>query len=300
MTMAVWLDADEGIRSVGDALVRGWSFPVVPFLGLTLTLVVYLRGWWAVRRTRAEELPAWRATAFAAGIGSVWMALASPIDALDDTLLSAHMLQHFILMSVAPPLMMLGAPVVPMLRGLPRGVVRGVVGPLMRVRWLQAVARFALHPAVVWLAMNIAYLGWHVPAAFELTLRDERIHQVEHLLFFVTSLAFWWVVLAPWPAKPLWPRWTVIPYILSADILNTVLSAALVFAGKVLYPSYAAAERVTRMTPLEDQAAAGAFMWVVNSTVFLIPAVLMTAHLMMPKTGVRGQRSGVSYPTHAR
>ena len=300
MTMAVWLDADEGIRSVGDALVRGWSFPVVPFLGLTLTLVVYLRGWWAVRRTRAEELPAWRATAFAAGIGSVWMALASPIDALDDTLLSAHMLQHFILMSVAPPLMMLGAPVVPMLRGLPRGVVRGVVGPLMRVRWLQAVARFVLHPAVVWLAMNIAYLGWHVPAMFELTFRDERIHQTEHMLFLVTNLAFWWVVLAPWPAKPRWPRWAMIPYLLSADILNTVLSAALIFSGRVLYPSYAAAERVTRMTALEDQAAAGAFMWVVNSTVFLIPAVVLTVQLLTPKREIRGQRSGVSYPTHAR
>jgi putative membrane protein len=296
MTMAVWLDADEGIHSVGDALVHGWSFPVVPFIGLALTLAIYLRGWWAARKTRAEELPAWRAAVFTAGIGSMWMALASPIDALDDVLLSAHMLQHFILMSVAPPLIMLGAPVVPMLRGLPRVLVRGVVGPLMRVRWLQAVMRFALHPAVVWLAMNIAYLGWHVPAMFELTFTSERIHNFEHLIFFVTNLAFWWVVFAPWPAEPRWPRWAMIPYLLSADILNTVLSAALVFSGRVLYPSYEAAERVTRMTALEDQAAAGAFMWVANSTVFLIPAVVMTAQLLMPKTGIRGQRSGVSYP----
>jgi putative membrane protein len=282
MMMAVWMEADE-VRSVGDALVRGWSFPLLPFFGLALTLVVYLRGWWIARRTREQELPVWRAAAFTAGLGSLWMALASPIEALDDVLLSAHMLQHFMLMSVAPPLIILGAPVVPMLRGLPRGFVRGVVGPLLRVRWLQAVARFLLHPAVVWVAMNIAYLGWHVPGAFEMAVGDERIHQIEHLCFLITSLAFWWVVLAPWPARRRWPRWTVIPYLLTADILNTVLSAALVFAGRVLYPSYAEAARVTRMTALEDQAAAGAFMWVANSIVFLVPAVLMTAKLLEPK-----------------
>jgi cytochrome c oxidase assembly factor CtaG len=282
MTLAVLLDADE-VHSIGDALVNGWSLPLVPFFGLGLTLIVYLRGWWMARQTRADELPVWRAALFTAGILSLWMALASPIEALDDALLSAHMLQHFILMSVAPPLMILGAPVVPMLRGLPQILVRGIVGPLLRVRWLHAAGRFLLHPVLVWLATNIAYLGWHVPAMFELAVGDERIHQLEHLCFFGTCLAFWWVVLAPWPAQRRWPQWTVIPYLLSADILNTVLSAALVFAGKVLYPSYAAAERLTRMTAIQDQAAAGAGMWVVNSTVFLIPAVIMTAHLMQPK-----------------
>jgi putative membrane protein len=286
MMMAVWLDADE-VRSVGDALARGWSFPLLPFFGLALTLVVYLRGWWIAQKARERELPVWRAVAFAAGLGSLWMALASPIEALDDALLSAHMLQHFILMSVAPPLLVLGAPVVPMLRGLPRVFVRGVVGPLLRARWLQAVARFVLHPAMVWVAMNVAYLGWHVPGAFEMAVGDERIHQIEHLCFLVTNLAFWWVVLAPWPARRRWPRWTVIPYLLSADILNTVLSAALVFAGRVLYPSYAEAARVTRMTALEDQAAAGAFMWVANSIVFLVPAVVMTARLLEPKRTAR-------------
>ena len=293
MTIAVLLDADEAVHSIGDALVHGWSFPLLPFSGLALTFIVYLRGWWMLRKRRERELPAWRVAAFTAGIGALWMALASPIDALDDALLSAHMLQHFILMSVAPPLMILGAPVVPMLRGLPRVLVRGLVGPLLRARWIHAVARFVLHPAVVWLAMNAAYLGWHIPAAFETAVRDERIHEIEHLCFFATSLAFWWVVLAPWPAKPRWPRWTVIPYLLSADILNTVLSAALVFAGKVLYPSYAEAERITRMTAMQDQAAAGAGMWVVNSVVFLVPAVVLTAQLLQPKqrSRIRDQRA---------
>lgn len=289
-----FFDADDAVHSISDALVNGWSFPLVPFVGLALALIVYLRGWLKIRKTRARELPNWRAACFVAGAASMWMALASPIDALDDTLLTAHMLQHFILMSVAPPLMILGSPVVPMLRGLPRFFVRGVIGRLLRQRWFHAIARFVTHPMLIWLAMNVAYLGWHIPAMFELTFTSERIHDFEHLCFFVTSLAYWWVVLAPWPVRPRWPRWTVIPYLLSSDILNTVLSASLVFAGKVLYPSYAAAERVTSMTPLQDQAAAGAGMWVVNSTVFLIPAAVLTMQLLAPKreryARVPGQR----------
>lgn len=142
-----------------------------------------------------------------------------------------------------------------------------------------------------WMAMNVAYLGWHVPAMFELTFRNETIHDFEHVCFFATSVGFWWIVILPWPARARWPRWTVIPYLLSADVVNTVLSAALVFAGKVLYPSYAAAERVTTLTPLKDQAAAGAEMWVLNSMVFLAPAALLTYQLLSPRMAA-GERPG--------
>jgi putative membrane protein len=260
-----------------------WSFPLLPFLALTATLAVYLAGWRAAHRTRPRQLPLWRAASFAAGIVSLWIAIASPIDALDDYLLTAHMIQHFILMSIAPPLIVLGAPSVPLLRGIPRAL-RPPLRPLFRARWLHGVARFFLHPVSAWLLMNIAYLGWHVPAAFELTFRSEAIHQLEHACFFLTSLAFWWVVLAPWPARRAWPRWAVIPYLLSADVLNTILSATLAFSGRVLYPSYLHAERVSFLTPLNDQVAAGAEMWVLNSVVFLAPAVVLTFRMFAPRS----------------
>src|SRR5579863_6917207 len=253
-----------------------WSFPLLPLTVLTATLLIYLRGWRAAARTRPHQLPPWRAASFVAGIMSLWIAIASPIAALDDYLLAAHMVQHFILMSIAPPLIVLGAPAVPLLRGLPRFLIRFPAGPLLRARWFRATLRFAMHPATAWLAMNIAYLGWHVPALFELTFRSEHIHNFEHVCFFLTSTAFWWVVIAPWPTRPRWQRWTIIPYLLSADILNTVLSATLAFSGKVLYPSYAAALRISRLTTLQDQVAAGAEMWVLNSLIFLVPAVVIT------------------------
>ena len=260
-----------------------WSFPILPFVVLVAASILYLRGWQAARRTRPQELPPWRAASFIAGIVSLWIAIASPIDALDDYLLVAHMIQHFILMSIGPPLIVLGAPAVPLLRGLPKAL-RPSLRPLFRLRWLHRLVRFFLHPVCAWLLMNIAYLGWHVPFAFELTFRSEMIHQFEHACFFTTSVVFWWVVLAPWPARRVWPRWAMIPYLLSADILNTILSATLAFSGRVLYPSYLEAERVTRLTPLQDQIAAGSEMWVLNSVVFLVPAIALTFSLLAPKS----------------
>jgi putative membrane protein len=274
------IDSDP---SPANILLRAWSLPPLPFITLSIALLIYLRGWRAAHRTRPHELPAWRAAAFVSGIASLWIALASPIDALDDYLLAAHMIQHFILMSIAPPLIVLGVPTVPLLRGLPRGL-RFMLRPLFRARWLRHIARFFLHPIVAWLLMNIAYLGWHVPAAFELTFRSESIHQFEHACFFVTSAAFWWVVISPWPTRRVWPHWTVLPYLLVADILNTVLSATLVFSGRVLYSSYLHAERISSLTPLQDQIAAGAEMWVLNSLVFLVPAVVLTLRMLSPKS----------------
>ena len=273
---------EENAALPPDAILRAWSLPLVPLVSLLIGLWLYLRGWRATRTTRGRELPLWRAASFGCGVVALWVALASPIDALDDYLLTAHMIQHFILMSIAPPLLVLGAPLVPLLRGLPHSLV-SALKPLFQARWLRALTRLITHPVFAWIAMNVAYLGWHVPAIFELTFRSERIHDFEHICFFATSILFWWVVLAPWPARARWPRWAMIPYLLSADVLNTVLSAALAFAGRVLYPSYAAAPHICFLTPLQDQVAAGAEMWVLNSTVMLIPAVVIAMKELSPR-----------------
>jgi cytochrome c oxidase assembly factor CtaG len=283
MMYLMWIDDGAiGVLVLGD-LLRAWSLPMVPLASLSVALVLYLRGWMAARVTRERELPAWRVVCFVAGLVMLWIAVASPIDALDDYLLVAHMMQHFILMSIAPPLIVLGAPVVPLVRGIPRVVIRRLLRPVFRAGWLRAVLHTVTHPVFAWIAVNVVYLGWHVPAAFELTFRGEWIHDLEHACFFATSLAFWWVVLAPWPARARWPRWAMLPYLLSADILNTVLSATLAFSGRVLYRSYAEAPRICFLTPLKDQVAAGAEMWVLNSLVFLVPAVAIAANELSPR-----------------
>ncbi len=268
---------------VGDAVVRSWA--LLPWISATLIAagVVYLRGFRLLMVTRPEQFPGWRAAAFAGGLLSLWLALASPLDAMGGFLLSAHMVQHFILMSVAPPLLLLGYPVVPLLRGLPRPLVRDGLGPYFSMGWLHGVQRFLTHPAFGWLAMNIAYIGWHVPAAYELTLRSQSWHEVEHACFFLTSLAFWWNVVQPWPSKPRFSRWTVLLYLVAADLVNTGLSASLAFSGKLFYPTYGSVPRISGLSPMNDQIAAGAFMWVIGSVVFLVPAIGITVILLAPR-----------------
>ena len=101
---------------------------------------------------------------------SLWIAVASPIDALDDYLLAAHMIQHFILMSVAPPLIVLGAPMVPLLRGLPRWILRGPLRWLFASPGVQRLMHTLSHPAIIWVAMNVAYLGCTLPPPSSLPL----------------------------------------------------------------------------------------------------------------------------------
>ena len=84
----------------------------------------------------------------------------------------------------------------------------------------------------------------------------------------------------PWPSRLRWPRWTMIPYLLFADIQNTALSAFLIFSERVLYPTYATVPRLWGISVLDDQAAAGAIMWVPGSVIFLVPVALLSIRLL--------------------
>jgi cytochrome c oxidase assembly factor CtaG len=118
------------------------------------------------------------------------------------------------------------------------------------------------HPVVGGIAFIAASLLWHLPPMYELALRSRSWHEVEHACFLGTALLFWWPVVQPWPGRAHWPRWTMIPYLLIADLQNTALAAFLTFYDRPLYPTYAAAPRLWDISVLNDQAAAGAIMWV--------------------------------------
>jgi putative membrane protein len=265
-----------------DDLVTRWDIPWAVTCALIVTGLIYIRGWNRIRRTRRAQFPRWRLVAFLGGILALFVAVASPLDTFADSLLFMHMAQHFVLMSVAPPLIVLGAPVVPMLRGLPRSIIR-LLRPLFAHGVLHSIGRFLTLPRVAWLAMNIAYVGWHVPHAYELALSSENIHNCEHACFFFTSLVFWWPVIAPWPFRQSYSRWLLLPYLVLADLVNTGLSAFLCFSGRLIYPSYGAVPRPFGLSALNDQVAAGAFMWVMGSTVFLVPAMGIVLLLLSPR-----------------
>ena len=278
-------------------LITDWDIPPAVTGALVAVAFIYVRGWLALRRTRPNQIPQWRIFSFLAGLFAIFVAVSSPLDTYSETLLSLHMAQHFVLMSVAPPLIVLGSPLVPMLRGLPRPIVRRIGGPIFRSSLAHSLQDLFSRLPFAWLAMNLTYVGWHIPKAYEFALSSESWHNFEHFCFFATSLIFWWPIVQPWPAHRQLNSWMLIPYLLTSDFVNTGLSAFLCFSGRLLYPSYGIVKRPFGIDALKDQIAAGAFMWVFGSLVFLIPAIYLTtrflanSRLVNEKTGLERARA---------
>jgi cytochrome c oxidase assembly factor CtaG/ferredoxin len=279
------------MSSVSQAILSSWSIDPKIALSLAAALFLYCRGWFILHRTLPGQFSVWRLMAFTAGLATLWLAISSPLDAFSGLLLSAHMVQHLLLMSVAPPLILLGAPLLPLLRGLPRTFARDGVGPFLKWPALRRAANAVTRPPICWLLMALTLFAWHVPAAFDLALRSPGWHKVEHACFLGASLLFWWPVVRPFPSRPHWPVWSVPFYLLAADLLNTALSAILTFSEHVLYPTYSAVPRLFGTTALSDQSTAGVIMWVPGSLVFLVPAAfiaiqqLSASHLLIrPET----------------
>jgi cytochrome c oxidase assembly factor CtaG/polyferredoxin len=268
---------------VARAALASWSVPPWATVFLLLAGFVYLRGWRRLSKLRPTRFGSWRLVCFISGLATVWIAISSPLDAFAGLLLSAHMVQHLLLMAVAPPLLLLGAPELPLLKGLPRTLVRNVLGPFLAWPAIKRLGRALTHPVVGLSAMTLVMWGWHVPAAYELALRSPSWHQVEHACFLVASFLFWWPVVLPWPSRPHWPAWSVPLYLLAGDVANTALAAVLTFSDRVLYPSYDAAPRLFGLSALADQALAGVIMWVPGSLAFLGPAAFVTARLLAPE-----------------
>jgi cytochrome c oxidase assembly factor CtaG len=264
---------------------QSWTFDPWIIIPLLLTAGVYLRGWRELHRRLPGRFALWRLIAFQAGLLTIFLAVASPLHPLGELLLQFHMIQHLVLMMVAPPLLLLGAPLLPLLRGLPRPVLQRGLGLFFSSRVLQRLGQFLTHPIVCLIAFTVSNVAWHLPVLYELALRSDFWHNAQHICFLGTGLLFWWPVVQPWPSRLRWPRWTMIPYLLIADIQNTALSAFLIFSERVLYPNYAAVPRLWGISVLDDQATAGAIMWVPGSLIFLIPVAILVIRWLDSRQG---------------
>lgn len=265
-----------------QSLLNEWSPPLPLDLALLLTSAIYLRGWLSLRRASSSIFSVWRLSAFLAAMFFLWFAIGSPLSAFDEASLTVHMVQHILLMLVVPPLVLLGAPAVPLLHGLPQFFVRFFVGPAFRWPPLHRFGKLITHPAFCWISAAVALIAWHVPAAFELALRSDFWHDVEHLCFLSTSILFWWPVIQPFPSAVRWHRWSIPIYLFIGMFPGGALGAFLVFCDRVLYPSYQQSPAIFGRSPLADQALAGALMWVLGTFVYLVPAVLITLKLLSP------------------
>jgi cytochrome c oxidase assembly factor CtaG len=267
------MHADLSLDRVGPAAV---------VVGLLAGGLIYARGWRRYRRRLPGRLARPQLAAFLGGLACLCLAIASPLDEAADTLLSAHMVQHSLLFIVAPALLLLSQPLLPLLRGLPNSLRRSLVAPLLRRRSLRAAAHALVHPLAALVLSSVIFWSWHFPVPYQLALHLPVVHLVEHASFLAGGLLFWYPVVQPWPSRPRWPRAAMIPYLLAADVQNTVLAAVLTFSDRVLYQFYEFHNPALRGSALDDQVLAGVIMWVPMSLAYLMPAALLTIRLLSP------------------
>jgi len=270
-------------------------FEVPATLSVALAALMYARGWFRIRRSFPSTISVRRFGAFMVGLLSVWIAIGSPLTAFHHELLSVHMVQHVLLMAVAPPLILIGAPALPVLYGLPWRSARRTFGRLLHWPLIRALRQLPKYLGVCWLAPVVALIGWHVPAVFELGVRSRWWHDVQAASFLATGVLFWAPVVKGPASRATASRWWTPLYLFAATLPCDALSAFLVFCDRVVYPSYLSAPRLWNVSPLHDQECAGALMWVSVTLIYLVPAVMITLQLLSPpRTSARGVVRGIA------
>ena len=186
---------------------------------------------------------------FLGGVLLLFLDLASPLDALANTLFSAHIAQQFILALIVPILLVLGTP--------------------------RSFQRLPVIPgAVSWLAGVGTMLGWHVPALFNAALANEGLHMFQHLTFLATGVIFWWPILAPAEDRRLAPLPAIV-YLFTACTACSLLGAILTFSPPGAYPAYLHPGDPWGLDAKTDQQLGGMLMWVPGCLVYL-SAILAT------------------------
>ena len=270
----------------------GWTAGPMIVLPLVAVAWVYLRGFRQLRHQSPHHFPAWRRGVFLAGLALLFVALASPLDGAADMLLLAHMVQHWLLIMVVPPLIWLGAPIVPLLRGLPGDLLRRGVGPLLSSPALRRFLAWLGHPAAALGLFTGVTWGWHWPAAYQWALVSRTAHDFEHLSFLAASLLLWHCILEPWPIRHPKPFARRLLLVAAVGLINSLFSAGFAFSAAPFYPLYAELPNPWSISALEDQNSAGAFMWIGGSLAMIAAAVGLTVSGLSPARPGFRQRGG--------
>lgn len=215
------------------------------------------------RKVRALRAARRRFMAFCLGLATLYIALASPIDAIGEhDLFSVHMLQHVILVYLVPVLLWRGLPP----SWLSAWVSLPGIAPLMR--WLA-------HPVWAAVMFNVIFTAWHIPGLYEWALRDPLVHRLEHAMILVSALFMWWPILSSTPQLPRLTPGAQVLYVLGLAIGQIPVVAYLTFSREVFYPTYEMAQHLLPLSALEDQQLGGIVMKLASMGAFV--AVLAKA-----------------------
>jgi cytochrome c oxidase assembly factor CtaG len=246
-----------------------WSLEPTILVGLGALALVYLSGWRRARLAGERHRPGiGRLALFGTGLLTILAALVSPIDSLGDQLMVMHMLQHILLLDIAPILLILG-----LTKVLLRPVTR-------RLQTVERRAGFLAHPVFAVLAYAGFMWLWHVPAMYDLALRHSGIHALEHICFAVGGGLYWWHVLSPIRGRMRLGGLGPVMYMVTTKILVGLLGIVLAFAPHSIYPFYQHHPHYWGLSPSEDQSMAGLLMALEQSIVMGIAVVWLFVRML--------------------
>lgn len=278
------------------------NWPLEPPLAVIVAAGVLFRlGGRRHGSTRGRFERRWRGACFYGGLVALVLALDSPIDAYDDRLLWVHMTQHMLLMVVAPPLLVLGRPWLRVWRPLPLGLRRTVAKGVARAPALgplRDAATFVVRPVPAWLLANATLVAWHVPRLYDATVSSGAVHDLEHALFFSTSLLLWLNLLDSPPLHARLDHVHRAAYATAALAVGWVLAIVLAFSPSPLYAAYAGlASRPGGLTALGDQQIAAGILWVPGAIAFVVAAVVNVYCWLAPEEAApRRARIPIPHP----
>jgi putative membrane protein len=205
--------------------------------------------------------------AFHAGLGSLVVALLSPLDTLSEVLFSAHMGQHELLMLVSAPLLVMGRPAITALWALPPPLRHRLALQIRRPGLLR-IWRALTGPFTVVLLHAVALWIWHVPWFFESALHSENIHAAQHLCFFLSAGLFWWALVSGRYGRSGYGA--AVLFVFVTSLHSGLLGAMITFAEGLWYPTHQARTRALGIDPLQDQQLAGLLMWIPAGVILMV------------------------------
>ncbi|MBA2240485.1 MAG: cytochrome c oxidase assembly protein [Solirubrobacterales bacterium] len=213
---------------------------------------------WQVRRLerkgRAPSLA--RQICFAAGLLVIALAIAGPLGNLSEDLVSAHMVQHLLLMDLAGFLLVMG-------------VTGPVMAPLMALPGLGWM-RSLFHPAIALAVFIGAFAIWHIPALYEGAAQNPALHAIEHGVFLFSGFIKWMALVGPFPA-PLWFATGIqVVYVATEHLFVAAVGNVFMWAGTPIYAVYAERTAARGIDPVTDQSIGGGIMAVEGMLLTLI------------------------------